>query len=548
MPSPGGAANSPNSRLFLQKTARSIAEIQSNLDTIPDVVVFLEILGYNNKSATDHGFANLYDFARHVYEFVDLYSDREETRIMNEDSLRLPIPRFGTRIVQGLTLTFPWIGSLVVLFVFGVSLWLAWGMPIAVITSLIVGVFLGLLASDGPMQMFQRLFIFHYGQGNIPEARRALSRSYLLVLALAGVVSSILFIAGRLESIPFEYTELAVIAAVSILIHRVSYVVVYALKKFGALVLSYTAGFTVLVAFYYLAYNLVPLTLNRYLDALGLAFATLCVLPIYYAARVYTSKYPILAGSDWRQSFNPMIVNSKTIRSRFEVQFWENLPLYAFGTLFFATLFGDRVLSWYFNPSHVANGIVLPLVFNAVYHIGADVALIVVFPAAVLQYAMMTSISEELSNLQMTISVGEGKQIDRFIKNRYWSVFLVTVAASAAVAFVLLFFGPRIIASIGGTTPSVEILRIAALSNIGVAIFMANSIFLIFVGKTKQLVAIAGAGLFVLAFAGVFFGRIAFEDIVIAYGMAAIVTASCSTIAAVDALEKAGSLYFSRYS
>jgi hypothetical protein len=308
---PTAGKPSTDTRILLKQAARSVAEVQSNLDSVADVAVFLEVLGYSNKTAVENGFTDLYDFARHVYEFVDVYADRDANRRMNEESLSLQIPSMTKRTLQGLTLSFPWIGSLLVLFVFGISLWLAWGMPVAVITSLIIGLFFGLLVSEGPIQMFQRIFSFNYNQGNVSETKRALERSYLLLAGLAVGTAGLLYAAGRIESIPFSFVELAVIAAVTILIHRVSYTVVYSLKKFAQLVASYTAGFAVLIGSYYLMYDLVPQTLPRYLDSLGLAFVTLSVLPIYYSYKVFTSRVPYSLSHAPRQAFNPVIVNSR---------------------------------------------------------------------------------------------------------------------------------------------------------------------------------------------------------------------------------------------
>jgi hypothetical protein len=545
----GPAPNNPprDTRILLEKAARSVAEVQSNLDSVADVAVFLEVLGYSNKTALDYGFADLYDFARHVYEFVDVYADRDATRRMNEESLSLPIPSMAKRTFQGLTLSFPWIGSLLVLFVFGISLWLVWGMPIAVISSLIVGLFFGLLVSAGPIQMFQRIFSFNYNQGNVSETKRALKRSYLMLSVLAVGTAALLFAAGRIEAIPTSYVELAAIAAVSILINQVSYILVYSLKKFAQLVVSYTAGFTVLIVSFYLMYNIVPQTLPRYLDALGLAFATLSVLPAYYSYRVFTSKSPYSLSNAPRQTFNPVIVNSRTISSRFSVQLWENLPYYAFGTLFFVMLFGDRVLSWFFNPSHLANGIYLPLVFNTAYHLGADLALMVIFPAAVIQYALMVSVSEELGNLTMTIPLTEAHKADEFLKARYSRLLLASVLASSVVASLLFLIGPEIMGLIGGTEVSLRILQVAAISDVAMSVFLANSLFLIFLGRVKQLLLVVIAGAAIVAVFGFIFGRTSFQDIIYAYALAALATSSVSSILAENALRRPGALFFSRF-
>jgi hypothetical protein len=544
---PTAGKPSTDTRTLLKQAARSVAEVQSNLDSVADVAVFLEVLGYSNKTAVENGFTDLYDFARHVYEFVDVYADRDANRRMNEESLVLQIPSMTKRTLQGLTLSFPWIGSLLVLFVFGISLWLAWGMPVAIITSLIIGLFFGLLVSEGPIQMFQRVFSFNYNQGNVSETKRALKRSYLLLAGLAVGTAALLYAAGSIESIPFSFVELAIIAAVTILIHRVSYTVVYSLKKFAQLVASYTAGFAVLIGSYYLMYNLVPRTLPRYLDSLGLAFVTLSVLPIYYAYRVFTSRAPYSLSHAPRQAFNPVIVNSRTISSRFGVQLWENLPYYAFGTLFFVMLFGDRVLSWFFNPDHTANGVSLPLVFNTAYHLGADLALMVIFPAAVIQYALMVSVSEELGNLTMSIPLTEARKADEFLRARYNKLVLASLLVSAIAASLLFVFGAEIMKLIGGTEVSVHILQLAALSDIGISVFLANSLFLIFLGRVNHLLYVVACGAAIVAVFGFVFGRTGFENIVYAYAIAAIATSVSSSMLVQQALGKPGALFFSRF-
>jgi hypothetical protein len=538
---------SPDTRMLLEKAARSVAEVQSNLDSVADVAVFLEVLGYSNKTALEHGFADLYDFARHVYEFVDLYADRDATRRMNEESLSLPIPSMGKRVLQGLALSFPWMGSLVVLFVFGISLWLVWGMPIAIITSLIVGLFFGLLVSEGPIQMFQRIFSFNYNQGNVSETKRALKRSYFVLSVLAVGAAALLFAAGRVEAIPSSYVELAVIATVTIMVNRVSYIIVYSLRKFAQLVASYSVGFAVLIASNYLLYNIVPQTLPRYLDALGLAFVALSALPIYYSYKVFTSKSPYSLSNTPRLAFNPVIVNSRTISSRFQIQVWENLPYYAFGTLFLVMLFGDRVLSWFYNPIHIANGISLPLVFNTAYHLGADLALVVILPAAVIQYALMVSVSEELSNLGMTITLTEVHKADDFLRRRYSTLLLASVLASAVVDAILLASGAEIMRLIGGTEVSLRILQVAALSDVAISVFLANSLFLIFMGRVKPILFVVLTGAVIVAVFGFLVGRTGFENIIYAYALAAITTCAMSTILASRALKRPGAMLFSRF-
>ena len=543
----GGVATQRSPELLLEKTARSIVEVQPHLDTIADIVVFLEVLGYTNKLVAESGFRDLFDFADRLYHSIDHYVDRDATSRANETSLSVRVPSVARRVAEGLTLSFPWIGSLSVLFMFGVSLWLVWGLPVSMTTALIIGLFLGIFASEGPMQLFQRLFAFHYSQGNLSEVKRVLRRSYYVFALLAAGVLALLYASEIVWGIPSQLVALTAIASVSILAHRVSYVVIYALKRFWQLAASYAAGLTAMVAAYFLLYNVIPQTVTRYVDSLGIAFLALSVAPIYYDYKVFSSISTSSIDDQIRHSLNPSVVNSKTIRSSFSVQLWENLPYYIFGTLFFALLFGDRVLSWLFAPNHFANGIYLPLTFNSAYHLGADLALVVIFPAAVIQYVVMSPVSEQLSNLATTTSISDAAAVDAFLKGRYTLLIALSAIASTLVTGVLFMAGPYLISRLGGSELSVRILLIAASSNVPVSIFMANSLFLTFTNRVKSLVVIACIGLLVLVFGGIFLARSGFQEIVFAYLAAALVTSSLSSFEVMDVLRSPGRSYFSRY-
>ena len=538
---------SRRSTVFLEKTARSIAEIQPSLDSVPEIVVFLEVLGYNNKTAVENGFRDLYDVAGHLYGSLDHYMDREKARVTQEGSMTLTISSPGRRLAQGLSLTFPWIGSLAVLYFFGVSLWLVWGLPLAIITSLIIGVFLGLLLSEGPMQLFQRLIVFYYNQYNLSEVKRALRRSYYLSGGLvAGIIGGV-YLFGVLAHVPAQYTVLTMISASTIFAHRVSYILIYALRKFTQIVVSYAAALVSLLAVYFLMYNIIPISLTRYLVSLGIAVVVLSMVPIYYSVKVFTANSVYALGDTKRNPLNTIVVNSKTIMSNFSVQLWEGLPYYLFGMLFFAMLFGDRVLSWVYNPVHSANGIPLPMVFNSAYHVGADVALLVIFPAAVIQFAVMTPISEQLSNLTTKITVTQAEEVDGFLKHRYNILLASSVLAAMAVAFTLFVFAPVVESWIGGTETSVFVLRMAALSNVCMAIFMANTLFLIFLNKIRSLVGVALAGVSILGVGGIIFAHLGVENIVRMYMLSAATAMILSTILVAIALKKPASLFFSRY-
>ncbi|HEX2557277.1 MAG TPA: hypothetical protein VHK86_03050, partial [Nitrososphaera sp.] len=81
---------SRDARVFAAKTARSIAEIQQSVNNMADVLVFLEVLGYDDRTAEKNGFANLHELAKYVYNFVDAYDDRNDKEAAGSFEVEVP--------------------------------------------------------------------------------------------------------------------------------------------------------------------------------------------------------------------------------------------------------------------------------------------------------------------------------------------------------------------------------------------------------------------------------------------------------------------------
>ena len=86
-------------------------------------------------------------------------------------------------------------------------------------------------------------------------------------------------------------------------------------------------------------------------------------------------------------------------------------------------------------------------------------ALLVIFPAAIVQYVISSPISEQLSNLATEVSLGDSEVVERFLKSRYELLALSSLAVAASIAAGLIFFGPILEAHLGGTQVSMFVLR-----------------------------------------------------------------------------------------
>jgi hypothetical protein len=105
-----------------------------------------------------------------------------------------------------------------------------------------------------------------------------------------------------------------------------------------------------------------------------------------------------------------------SLKSIFKVQLWENLYYLFYGTLYFVMLFGDRLLSWIYNPVTVeaANGVILPMAFNTTYHIERNLALFIMAPAGIIQYILVAPLYQILNNKSLYLKIGELKLLINF--------------------------------------------------------------------------------------------------------------------------------------
>ncbi|HVC27466.1 MAG TPA: hypothetical protein VND40_04840 [Nitrososphaerales archaeon] len=535
------------SRVFVMKAARSVAELQPKVNNVADVMVFLEVLGYTRGDALQNGFDDLNGVAREVYEFLDMLQTDEGVPASSRESY-VEVPTTATRIAEGLALSFGWIGALVLLFVAGVSLWLSLVLPLTVVTVFMGGLFAGLFITAGPLSGFNRLFTFYHDQGNLAEAKRVLKRTYLEVGAVLAAASGGLYAVALLTGFPTGLFEIGIATLIVSSTFMMVYAIIYSLKKYVHLVLSYSLAFAALIAVYFGTGALIPQDTSRYFLALASAVAILCAFGLYDQFEVLSGR-SFRIGADAPAFFRPITINKSTVRSRFSVQFWETLPSYLFGTSFFLLIFGDRILSWFFNPGKVADGVTLPFVFNSVYHAGADAALFIIFPALIIQYVMMTPIFAQVSNATLEYSVSEVQGVQRFLVKRYERIMATSVLASVAVAVGLDYLYPMVMSgtAFALTPTSLQILHIASVANVLLVVFFANSLFIQFMNRMTGLAMIATMGALLVTIGGLMLATTGFQNLEVAYLGAAVAVACLSTVYVLKNLSRAASIFFARY-
>ena len=545
---------SPESKLLVHKAARSVTELQPHLSNVTDVILFLEILGYDHPTLQKYGFKSVHDFANHIYEITDFYDEEKQSETNRRNKqFETNVPSFSKRLVDGVSLIAPLIGVLTLLYLTGFSLWMSSALPADITIAFVGGVFIGLIASEGQLIAFSRIFSFHYFQGNIVEARRVIRRHYLFTALSISVLSFLIFMGGIVSIIPPMLVLITVLGIVSISLHRASYLLLFSTKKLKEVLL----GFLMAIVVFYIAINaLEPKTLSentdRYFMSFTVSLLALSVVPAYRHYRLFGGKIPFSQGSavELPKFYSATSSYKHTIKSRFGTQVWENLSYLIYGIFYFIILFGDRIVSWVYTPGVLigSNGVTLPLIFNSAYHIGADLALFTIIPGAIYQFLLLSPFQTRINNMTLALKISNISLLNDFIRVTYKKMIFFCLLIGLIFAGLLIVFGPYIIHFLGGDDISIDILKVSSLGGVFLSMFAGNAAVLIFLNRTKYLALITVISAIVLLSLGMHFGSYGYGNIVYAYLIATVFAASISSVYVLKIIGNASSILFAKYS
>ena len=257
----------------------------------------------------------------------------------------------------------------------------------------------------------------------------------------------------------------------------------FSMKKLKEILIGFLVA---LVVFYIVFSALEPKTLSqntdRYFISFTISFMALSIIPAYYHYKLFVANKNVNSRSDMPNFYSPPSVTSATIKSRFGVQIWENLPNLIYGVFYFILLFGDRVISWFYTPQVLiaSNGVSLPLIFNSAYHVGADLALFTIIPGTLFQFLLLSTLYIKINNMSLTLKISETSVINDFIKFTYKKMIITSLLIGLAFAGLLNIFGPDIIHFLGGNDITVNILRVASFGSVFLSVFAGNASMILF--------------------------------------------------------------------
>jgi hypothetical protein len=528
---------------FAQKAARSIAELQDHVNNVADVVVFLEVLGYTESLVRQNGFESVQKLARYISEFIDIFG-AEESPDYGTESLSPAIPSKFRRATENPGLLFPTLGFLAMILAVGVSPWLSLFMPLAVVTPLAGGALMGLVLSEGCLHASGRLFSFYLRQDNLGEAKRVLRRCYCFSFTVVGLGGLVVFFAALTLGVPYLLIAVLLGSYLTVPVHRIGYMMIYLMRPFGRIILSYATALVAAPSVYLLASNFVPDVPTRVVAGLGAAFAVLIIPAVHDNLSFFRTRTASSAPKEVLHFFAPASTGDDTLASRSRVQFWETLPNFIFGTFSLSVLLLDRVISWAFSASANGNQAIL---VNRLYDAGADAALILLVPALAVAYVMIAPMQSEVRNTMLELSASEMEKLNRVVRVRYEKVLVATILTSVLGMLVLEVLSGRIVVYFRGSEASTWIFNVAAIANVFMAVFVANSLFLSALKRVKVLAFVSVLCTLIVGAGGYFLAQTGFQNIVLAYLMSSITATLISSLYIRGIVTRLGSVFLARY-
>ncbi len=355
--------------LLPERLARTVCEIDPDPRSPFAVAVVLEVIGHNDQTARKAGRPNIFALAQEIYSRIEFLKDDGHAEEPGERGLpRLDVPSALSAAVAQHAV---WLLMVLLMIIWGRSVWSAERFPLDVAQALIVGILGSLVVSGGFQYAITRRLLFHIAQRDMAQARAFLHRA----VWLSGLVMS----AGAcLIGLGFWATghgdRLApLLAAGYFLLHgnyRVAVIPLIALNDVAGIVLSAGAGIALLA----LTYE----HLNRSgMDGtLAVAAAQFAGLAALWLGSVVRSRWLLGAGAPMGGASGPGIPvtgqRDRLSNVRWPVLYLDAVPWFATGVLYYLFLFGMRPIVWMLPPTE-----------RQVYESGVDLGMLGIIPVAI---------------------------------------------------------------------------------------------------------------------------------------------------------------------
>lgn len=355
--------------LLAERLARTVSELDPNPRSAFAVTVLLEMLGYTDADAAQAGYVDIFALARDVFDHIEFLRSRDASDAASYRH-RVPPAQLPSPLLSVVTQQLVWLIMVLLMVVWGRSLWSADHLPAPVAQAITIGILGSLVLSGGFQYAITQRLNFHTAQHDTLQADAFLRRAQwlgALVMAAGAVIVAAAFRAAH----PGDRFA-PVLAASYFLLHGV-----YRIAVVPLIALNDAAGILITTG---VGVGLFLLTNARLAESgtdpvRALAISQLVALTALWLGSL-TRTRSLVAGAPVGVLPEPQLAalgrSLRVPRPRWLVVCLDGAPWFAAGVLYYTFLFGTRPMGWMLPPAE-----------RLTYESGVDLGLLGIIPVAV---------------------------------------------------------------------------------------------------------------------------------------------------------------------
>ncbi len=388
-----------------------------------EVTAILESLGWSDSRVQNvFGMSDVFELALEIFNILDeevsFSSFTEEKGFTFFHKLKVILKSF----LRGVIFALPMAISVIAMLTLRFSLWSYEYLSVELATCIAIGTIFSFLTVGGFMQAIARRGFMYIRQGYYNLARKItlyfIRLGYLLTAAV-----SISFLLFNLIFEVFTYQMMLIIIVYYVFLSAIwfSVTVMYILEREFTFTGLIAAG----IALVYILFKVLGL------DIIVSQIIALCLVAI--AGMVLILLFFYHEEKNMEKGIEPALPKKS-------ITLYTTYPYFAYGFLYFAFLFMDRIIGWSTNNSY------MPYIiwFRGAYELGLDFALLMLIVPMGACEVVVSKLMDELAEKQRNSFGKDTAKIDNMFRRVYfrrlWYVAAISVASALFTYFVVWFF------------------------------------------------------------------------------------------------------------
>lgn len=395
-----------------------VVERQPHPENHYEVAAILESIGWNDSRASYiFGADDIFDLSLEIYnaisEDISFSSFDEAEKFTMFHKIMIIVKSF----IRGVIFALPMAISVTAMLTLRFSLWSYEYLSVELATCIAIGTIFSFLTVGGFMQAIARRGFSYIRQGYYNLARKITLYFIRLGYILTAIVASVFFLFNMMfEAFPYRMMVVIILYYIFLCAIWFSVTVMYILEREFTFTGLIVAG----IAIVFVCFKILNLDIIiSQIIALSIVSVVGMTLVVYF----------------FKTEERKMDKGVEPALPRKSITIYTTFPFFAYGFLYFAFLFADRIIAWSTNNSFMP----YLIWFRGAYELGLDFALLMLMVPMGVCEVVVSKIMDELSESQKNAFGSESTSLDKKFREIYFRR-LILVGIVAVISAVITYF------------------------------------------------------------------------------------------------------------